>query len=92
MAVINLQEKGEFEDSFEAYYNAQKNRQSYINITKSWENFNREYGKLSASSLKELLLVSSIDVDTNTFLSNLKITNNQEFCIQLMSVPEYQLC
>jgi uncharacterized protein (DUF1800 family) len=91
-AVINLQEKGEFEDSFEAYYNAQKNRQSYINITKSWENFNREYGKLSASSLKELLLVSSIDVDTNTFLSNLKITNNQEFCIQLMSVPEYQLC
>ncbi|MFD0837121.1 DUF1800 family protein [Mariniflexile aquimaris] len=91
-AVINLQEKGEFEDSFETYYNAQKNRQSYIKITKSWADFNREYGKLSTNALKELLLVSSIDADTNMFLSNLKITNNQEFCIQLMSIPEYQLC
>ena len=91
-AVINLQEKGEFEDSFETYYNAQKNRQSYIKITKSWEDFNREYGKLSTNALKELLLVSCIDADTNMFLSNLKITNNQEFCIQLMSIPEYQLC
>jgi uncharacterized protein (DUF1800 family) len=91
-AVINLEEKGEFEDSFETYYKTQRKRDSYIKITKSWEDFDKQYSKLTPYEFKELLLVSEIDKDTDEFLSNLKIKNNQEFCVQLMSIPEYQLC
>ena len=84
--------KGEFEDSFEAYYKIQKKRDTYLKITKSWEDFDKEYSKITPVELKELLIVSEIDTDTNQFLSNLKINNNQDFCVQLMSIPEYQLC
>ena len=91
-AVINLDEKGEFEDSFESYYKTQKNRNSYIKTSKSWSVFESQYGSLSPKQLKEILIVSKIDKDTDDFISNLEIPNNKDFCIQLMSIPEYQLC
>uniref|UniRef100_UPI0040480482 DUF1800 domain-containing protein n=1 Tax=Mariniflexile sp. TaxID=1979402 RepID=UPI0040480482 len=91
-AVINLEEKGEFEDSFEDYYKIQKKKDTYIKTTKSWDAFETQYGKLSPEELKTFLIVSVIDEDTDAFLSNLKIANNRDFCVQLMSIPEYQLC
>lgn len=91
-AVINLDEKGDFEDSFEDYYKNQKNRKRYLKITKSWDDFEKQYTDVSPEELKEILIVSTIDRDTEDFLSNLKINDNKEYCVQLMSIPEYQLC
>ena len=91
-AAINLDEKGDLEDSYEDYYKNQKNRKRYLKITKSWDNFERQYNKITPEELKEILIVSKIDQDTDAFLSNLKINSNKEYCIQLMSIPEYQLC
>ncbi len=91
-AVINLDEKGDFEDSFEKYYKAVKNRTKFLKITKYWNDFDRQYSKLSPEELKQTLIITAINKDTEAFLSNLKINNNREFCVQLMSIPEYQLC
>lgn len=91
-AVINLEEKGAFEDSFEKYYNNTKKKNSYIKTTKNWEAFAKQYGGLDPQKLKELLIVSKLDEDTETMLNQLKIKSNRNYCIQLMSIPEYQLC
>ena len=91
-AVINLEEKGEFEDSFEQYYKVQKQRNKYLKITKSWESFDEKNQHLKAKEMIDFLILSKLDKDTATFLENLEIKSNRNFCVQLMSIPEYQLC
>ncbi|MBA6154015.1 DUF1800 domain-containing protein [Gelidibacter maritimus] len=90
--IINVDEKGAFEDDFEMYYKRQANKKRLLKVTKYWDVFETNYGHLSPQKLKEILIISAIDNDTERFLSNLEIKNNKEFCIQLMSIPEYQLC
>ena len=89
---IDLEEKGELEDSYEDFYKSKRGKNRYLKTEISWSKFETEYGKLEPSEIKELLIASKIDVDTLKFLSELKIKNNNEYCIQLMSLPEYQLC
>mgnify|MGYP003626176071 FL=1 len=91
-AVINLEEKGEFEDSFEKYYKSEKKQNKYLKITKSWESFDEKNQHLKAKEMIDFLILSKLDKDTATFLENLEIKSNRNFCIQLMSIPEYQLC
>ncbi|CAI8353873.1 MAG: Uncharacterised protein [Flavobacterium sp. SCGC AAA160-P02] len=91
-AVINLEEKGAFEDSFEQYYKNAKKGSRYIKTTKRWDIFSEKYGNLSPSQLSNLLIMSRLDKDTEALLNSLEIKSNKNFCIQLMSVPEYQLC
>ena len=91
-AVINLDQKGEFEDSFEAYYAKEKSKKRFLKIIKDWNVFNKEYFNLSAKQLKECLIISKIDKDTEALLDKLSIKDNKDYLIQLMSIPEYQLC
>jgi uncharacterized protein (DUF1800 family) len=90
-AQINLNEKGDIEETFENFYK-KKNRKSYIKSSVSWDEFNNEYKKLDSEELKEILILSKIAPNTETLLSNLQIDNLKDYCIQLMSIPEYQLC
>jgi len=91
-AIINLDEKGDIEGTFNAYYSRIKNRKQYIKTTIDWDAFENEYQSSSPEQLKDILIASIIDPDTATLLSNLDIKNNKDYCIQLMSIPEYQLC
>ncbi|SMC80060.1 Protein of unknown function [Cellulophaga tyrosinoxydans] len=91
-AIIDIEEKGEFEDSFDDYYKIQKKQNNYIKTIVSWNVFESEYGILDLPELKEVLIVAEMDKDTNAFIENLKFSSNKDFCIQLMSIPEYQLC
>lgn len=91
-AVINLDEKGDIEADFDQYYSRVRNRKQFIKTLISWESFEKEYGKINPEELKRLLIMSPINLETNALLSNLKVENNKDYCIQLMSIPEYQLC
>lgn len=90
-AKINLNEKGDIEGTFEEFYKKNKGN-SYVKTTVNWEKFNAEYQKISAEELKKLLIISPIDLDTEKFLAKIPSTNIKDYCIQLMSIPEYQLC
>ena len=89
-AQIDLVEKGAFEDSFEEYY--KPNKKSFFKTDVDWFAFNKEYKLINPSEVKSTLIIADIDEDTDVFLSNLKIENNKEYCVQLMSLPEYQMC
>ena len=58
----------------------------------NWGQFEEEYKNTSLEELTEILIQPKIDKDTVGYLKNLNNTSNREFCIQLMSIPEYQLC
>lgn len=91
-AVINLEEKGAFEDSFEQYYKNAKKGGRYVKTTKRWDIFSEKYGKFSPRQLRNLILMSKLDKDTEFLLNSLEIKSNKNYCIQIMSIPEYQLC
>ncbi len=90
--IINLDEKGDFEDSYENYYKTKEKRGNYLKLDVAWSEFDIKYSKASVSEMKNLLLVSKVDKDTEALLFNLKFESKREYCIQLMSIPEYQLC
>ena len=90
--VLDLESKGAFEDSFEAYYKKEKNRNKFLNVTQKWEQFEKEYGHLKPDELRKMIVIPKIDKDTKGLISNLKVKSNKDYCIQLMSIPEYQLC
>jgi uncharacterized protein (DUF1800 family) len=91
-AVIQVNQKGEFEDSFDAYYAKTKKTNRYIKITRNWAIFNREFLLLSDKELREILILSPIEKDTQAFLDSLAVVGKKEYLVQLMSLPEYQLC
>ena len=69
-----------------------KKRNRYLKTSKRWDVFLKKYGNLHPRQLRDFIVMSKLDFDTETLLDGLEIKSNKDFCIQLMSIPEYQLC
>ena len=54
--------------------------------------FETHYSNLSFNELSDALVVPRIDADTIKMLEAYQSQNSFQYCIQLMSIPEYQLC
>jgi len=91
-SIINLDEKGDFEDSFDNYYKRQQNRKRFFKIKRDWSSFDAVVKNMSFEEIKKTLIISQLDKDTEEFIDNLKMENKRDYCVQLMSIPEYQLC
>lgn len=90
ISMVNI--RGNFEDDFENYYDTSKKGNNYLKANRDWSNFDNNYKHLDFSTLKSLLIISKIDKDTEAVLEKLSKLNPKENLIQLMSIPEYQLC
>lgn len=88
---INFDVKGEFEDSFEAF-SQNKNFNRKLLISKKWDVFDDNFKDTSYDELAFYILGGKITASSVTFLNTLEKVSKQEFCVQLMSLPEYQLC
>ena len=89
---IDLESKGDLEDTYEEYYNVAERKSKFYKTNALWDKFDEVYGDISHEKLKSILIMPKIDKDTEELLSNLNIKSNKEYCVQLMSIPEYQLC
>ncbi|MCK8480268.1 DUF1800 domain-containing protein [Psychroserpens algicola] len=90
-AKISIREKGEFEDTFETYYNSKK-KNRFVTVKVDWDTFNTQFKSLSANELKSQIIVPKLSDGTETYLKTLSQSSKQDFCVQLMSIPEYQMC
>jgi hypothetical protein len=88
---IALDEKGEFEDDFQRFNN-KRNKQRKLKVIADWETFHSQQKNINTQQLQEALIVSPLNSGTEQYLEKLAVQNLKEFCIQLMSLPEYQLC
>ncbi|MEM6721194.1 MAG: DUF1800 domain-containing protein [Bacteroidota bacterium] len=88
---IALDEKGEFEDDFQRFNN-RRNRQRKLKVTADWETFHAQQKDISAAALQQTLITSPLNTGTQEYLDKLVSQDLKEVCIQLMSLPEYQLC
>ena len=89
-AKISLMSKGEFEDTFNEFYKEKKQRFSVDENDHAY--FETHYSNLSFNELSDALVVPRIDADTIKMLEAYQSQNSFQYCIQLMSIPEYQLC
>lgn len=90
-AQISIKEKGEFEDSFSKYY-SRKGKQKFVSVKIDWETFEKRFKDMSFSDLKNNLIVPKLSEGTDTYLETLSQNSKRDFCVQLMSLPEYQMC
>ena len=90
--IITLDEKGDLEDTYEDYYNKNQRRGKFLKLNLDWDAFDANFANVSPSEMKDIFIASKIDKDTEALLFNLKFESKREYCIQLMSIPEYQLC
>mgnify|MGYP000586419394 CR=1 FL=1 len=54
--------------------------------------FNKHQNKITKKELTAVLVLPKLDQDTKEMLKIYQNQNAYQYCIQLMSIPEYQLC
>ncbi|MEH6536967.1 MAG: DUF1800 domain-containing protein [Psychroserpens sp.] len=90
-AKIPLKEKGEFEDSFEKHY-SNKKKNKFVTVKVDWDSFDKQFKNLPVNDLKHQLIIPELSDGTETYLKTLSQKSKRDFCVQLMSLPEYQMC
>ncbi|MCX7551192.1 DUF1800 domain-containing protein [Xanthomarina sp. F2636L] len=90
-AKIATNKKGEFYDSFNAYKKG-KATNTQFKTSSNWLAFKSNYQNVSTKELPQYILQCSINKGTQDYLETLSINNKQDYCVQLMSLPEYQMC
>ena len=63
-----------------------------FDTTPNWVYFNEQFKKVSIQDMQNYVLVCTIDDGANMYLNSLEKASKQDYCIQLMSLPEYQMC
>jgi len=89
---ISLKQKG---DTNTTYLNQNVRHRKYnkiFNVEPNWNTFNKNFGNSTYKEIQETLILCSLNKGTELFLDNLNQMSKKEFCVQLMSLPEYQLC
>lgn len=90
-AKISTKEKGEFYDTFSKYYENRRG-ETIIKTSANWDAFKKNYQYVEIEDLNNYLLQCPINKGTQDYINRLSKRNKQEYCIQLMSLPEYQMC
>ena len=90
-AKISIQEKGEFEDSYEKYYTTKKRKQ-FVKADVDWEQFDKTFEGTAFDELKDIILATNLSKGAKDYISGLNQNSKRNFCVQLMSLPEYQMC
>ncbi|WP_456437954.1 DUF1800 domain-containing protein [Psychroserpens sp.] len=90
-AKISIKEKGEFEDSFEKYYSKQ-NKNRFVSVKIDWDAFEKQYNNSSFDEFKHQIIIPELSEGTESYLKTLSQNSKRNFCVQLMSLPEYQMC
>lgn len=89
--VISFDVKGEFEDSLSAF-NKRKNVGRKLDVESDWGFFENEHKKTSRDELKTVVLGANLQEEAKSFMDSLEKEGKVAYCIQLMSIPEFQLC
>ena len=89
---ISAKEKGDFNDSMMGMMASKGQSGSYFKVVSDWSAFREAYKNVPIEELSEHLIVTQINEGTQAYLNGLGKTSKRDYCIQLMSLPEYQMC
>lgn len=58
----------------------------------NWIYFNTQFKNVAINEFQSHLLACKVNEAVQQYLSSLEKVSKQEYCVQLMSLPEYQMC
>ena len=91
-AMISLKEHGDFNDSFrEKFFKRNKSKLPF-KVLPDWDVFSRNFKSIKTKNLETYLIQGTINKGTADYLETLSKKSKKDYCIQLMSLPEYQMC
>ncbi|MGB5418203.1 DUF1800 domain-containing protein [Algibacter sp.] len=61
-------------------------------VETNWKHFNNHFKNVDIDALGNHLLACEINESSKAYLQSLEKVSKQEYCVQLMSLPEYQMC
>ncbi|CAM1359566.1 DUF1800 domain-containing protein [Tenacibaculum xiamenense] len=91
-AEISYSDKGDLKDDASNLSKRRLRRKAFIKTKVDWSTFHKNYPSNNNQDLVHQLIISPINKGTLEFLEGSKQVSKRDFCIQLLSLPEYQLC
>ena len=91
-AYISTKKEGDFNDRFKREFIKKSKDNLPFKLIANWTVFNTHYNNYSFTEMTENLLSAPINNGTKRFLNDLIQDSKKEYCVQLMSLPEYQMC
>ena len=91
-AEIVYSEKGDEETMITNFKKRKLSRRSIIKVTADWKYFEENYKNNSNKELIYQVITSKINKGTAEMLARNEKLSKHDFVVQLMSLPEYQLC
>ncbi len=69
-----------------------KNFGKYFKTESNWDHFNNQFKNVNINDLENHILACNMNKAADVYLESLSKVSKQEHCVQLMSLPEYQMC
>ncbi len=91
-AQITYSDKGGLEDDVNDLKNQKLRKKTFIETSTKWTVFEENYKNLFPEDLTTSLLATGVNKGVYELLEQSKSVSKKDFCIQLLSLPEYQLC
>ena len=58
----------------------------------NWKYFNTQFKNVEITDFQSHVLACDVNESANAYLQSLEKVSKKEYCVQLMSLPEYQMC
>jgi uncharacterized protein (DUF1800 family) len=79
---LMTQKKEQFKKKYGKRFNTQTN----------WNHFEKHFKNVALQDMDSHILAQPVTKDAKSYLQSLAKLSKHEYCIQLMSLPEYQMC
>ncbi len=91
-AEITYSDKGDLEDTIKDFSEKRLRKRTFIKSEANWDSFEKNYPTKSNTDLIEQIIVAPLNKGTKQLLNDTNEVSKTDFCVQLLSLPEYQLC
>lgn len=91
-AMISLKEHGDFNDSFRKHFFKRNKGKLPFKTLPDWKAFFEKFKNIEIKNLDTYIIQGAINKGTADYIEILNKKSKQNYCIQLMSLPEYQMC
>ncbi|MFY7671767.1 DUF1800 domain-containing protein [Tenacibaculum sp. MEBiC06402] len=91
-AEITYSDKNDFKAVVNSVKRKERTKKTFIKTETNWEVFYLNYKDISNEKLLDSLIISPISSGTKELIKDYMELPKKDFCVQLMSLPEYQLC
>ncbi|GAB5564831.1 MAG: DUF1800 domain-containing protein [Winogradskyella sp.] len=91
-AVIPVDEYGAFNERFKSRFFKKNKGKLPFKALPDWDMFLKNFQSVKTNDLADIIIQGKFSQGTKAFLDTFNKASKRDYCVQLMSLPEYQMC